>query len=66
MDNKKEIKNGLLTIALIVAAIVTIATCAGVWFDFPATFNKVCAAILFVLNGGIIAYIGIKNYKSTK
>lgn len=53
-DNKKRMKWGLDVLACIIAALVVIAVCAGVWNYCPEPFIKVLAVVLFLADGYLI------------
>lgn len=49
-------------VVLIIYAMLTIITCAGVWNNEPEGFVKVCAVLLFIANG-ISIYSHAKKLK---
>lgn len=49
--NKKEILYWAKIVCLLLYAMLTIITCAGVWNYNPEDFVKVCAGFLFAANG---------------
>lgn len=53
-ENKNRVKWGLNVLAIVVAALVTIAVCAGVWNYCPEPLIKVLAGVLFVAVGYLI------------
>lgn len=53
-ENKDRLKLGLDVLAIVVACIVVIAVCAGVWNYCPEPFVKVLAGVLFVADGYLI------------
>ena len=59
MDNKPTIKKYIRVFALIVGALLTIITCAGVWNYCPDVFVKVCAILLFCANGYALVRYGM-------
>lgn len=53
-DNKKRMKWGPDVLLIVMAALITIAVCSGVWNYCPEPFIKVLAGVLFAINGYII------------
>ena len=50
-ENKERIVKWIKIVALIVWALATIITCAGVWNYCPEDFVKAVAVALFIANG---------------
>ena len=63
-QNKSNIREGLMKLALAAYAILTIATCAGVWNYCPETAVKVMAGVLFACNG--LAVVRLWKKSETK
>ena len=59
-ENKNRIVKGAKILALTLFAIITIATCVGVWNFCPAPFVKWCAGILMAVNA-VAIYVIAKN-----
>lgn len=60
-QNKNNLKEGLVKIALIVYALLTIITCAGVWNYCPEDTVKMLAGVLFACNGLAIVRLWKKS-----
>ena len=65
-QNKSNIREWLAKLAIAAYAILTIATCAGVWSYCPETAVKVMAGILFVCNGLAIVKLWKKSNPEKK
>ena len=50
-ENKDRISRGLQVVALVAYAILTIATCAGVWNFCKETTVIILSVVLFAVNG---------------
>lgn len=59
-ENKNRIVKGAKILALALFAIITIATCVGVWNFCPEPFVKWCAGILMAVNA-VAIYVIAKN-----
>lgn len=63
--NKNNIKEGLAKLALVLYAIITIITCAGVWNSCEEGFVRLMAGVLFACNGLAIVRLWKKSETKT-
>lgn len=61
MNDKNIIKWAKLA-AIVIYALLTIITCAGVWNYCPEAFVKWCTAAIFVCNGAAAFFLGRRIY----
>ncbi len=62
-ENKNRLELGAKVLLLAIWALLTIATCAGVWSYCPEKAVKVFALILFLCNGVAIAILVKRAFK---
>ena len=62
-QNKENVSWGVKVLMLFIWALLTIATCAGVWSFCPEFFVKILAGGLFASNGFAIYKLGKKVNK---
>lgn len=60
-QNKNNIKEGLVKIAIVLYALITIITCAGVWNFCEEGFVCLMAGVLFACNGLAIVRLWKKS-----
>lgn len=60
-QNKSIIKEGLAKLALVIYALLTIATCAGVWNYCPETTVNILSTALLACNGLAIVRLWKKS-----
>lgn len=65
-QNKNNIREGLAKIALAIYALLTIATCAGVWNFCEEPAVKVMAGLLFACNAVVAVKLWKKSDPETK